>query len=93
MFKIAKKINKNIRGGFTIVETLVALSIFSISITAMIVVSGQGISNTGTASNKIVADYLAQEGVEIIRNIRDDAIIAIRDKKTYTLSDRQLTLS
>ena len=31
--------------------------------------------------------------MEIIRNIRDDAIIAIRDKKTYTLSDRQLAWS
>lgn len=67
--------------GFTIVETLVALSIFSLSVTALIVVAGQGISNTGSAGSKITADYLAQEGVEIIRNMRDTALISIINKK------------
>lgn len=65
------------RQGFTLVETLVSLFIFSLSITAIIVVTGQGVSDTTIAKNKITAVALAQEGIEVIRNIRD----------TYSLSE------
>lgn len=63
--------------GFTLVETLVSLFIFSLSITAIIVITGQGVSDTTIAKNKITAVALAQEGIEVIRNIRD----------TYSLSE------
>jgi len=64
-------------GGFTLVETLVSLFIFSLSVTAIIVVSGKGVADTTIAKNKIIAVALAQEGIEIMRNIRD----------TYALSE------
>lgn len=65
-----KKVNK-LNGGFTLVETLVALSIFTVSILSLMVILGQGISNTNYAKTKIIASYLAEEGVEYIRNVRD----------------------
>ncbi|MFA6274120.1 MAG: type II secretion system protein [Candidatus Paceibacterota bacterium] len=72
MFKYFKKQNKkNISRGFTLVETLVAIGIFSTSILVMMVVLGAGISDTNYAKRKIIATYLAQEGIEYIRNIRD----------------------
>lgn len=61
--------------GFTLVETLVAISIFSTSILALIVVLGQGIANTNYAKTKIMATYLAQEGIEYIRNMRDTGVL------------------
>ncbi len=69
-----KKINK-LNTGFTLVETLVAISIFSISILGMMSVLGSGIANTNYAKRKIVATYLAQEGIEYIRNMRDTAVL------------------
>ena len=86
-----KKININKKGftrtpkfgvtpkgsGFTLVETLVAVSIFSVSILGLMSILTNGISNTDYAKRKIIATYLAQEGVEYIRNMRD----------TYTLYD------
>src|SRR3989338_2030631 len=57
--------------GFTLVEMLVAISIFTMSILALLVVLTQGISNTNYAKTKIIASYLAQEGIEYIRNMRD----------------------
>ncbi|HEY4714947.1 MAG TPA: prepilin-type N-terminal cleavage/methylation domain-containing protein [Candidatus Paceibacterota bacterium] len=57
--------------GFTLIETLVALAIFSTSIVALISVTGSGVANTNYAKNKFIASYLAQEGVELVRNIRD----------------------
>ncbi len=61
--------------GFTLVETLVAVSIFSVSIVTMLVVLGQGLSDTTYAKKKITAGYLAQEGIEYIRNMRDTYVL------------------
>lgn len=61
--------------GFTLVETLVAVSIFTLSVLAMISVLGEGISDTGYARKKITAIYLAQEGIETIRNMRDTYVL------------------
>lgn len=72
-----KILNTKYKQGFTLVETLVSLFIFSLSITAIIVVTGQGVSDTTIAKNKITAVALAQEGIEVVRNIRD----------TYSLSE------
>src|SRR3989344_2187774 len=62
---------KNSNKGFTLVETLVAISIFTVSILALLSILTQGISNVNYAKKKIIASYLAQEGIEYIRNMRD----------------------
>jgi prepilin-type N-terminal cleavage/methylation domain-containing protein len=61
--------------GFTLVETLVAVSIFSISILGLLAVLTQGISDTGYAKKKMMAGYLAQEGIEYVRNMRDTSVL------------------
>ncbi|MFA5936775.1 MAG: prepilin-type N-terminal cleavage/methylation domain-containing protein [Candidatus Paceibacterota bacterium] len=66
---------KKISGGFTLVETLVAVSIFSVSVIALMSFLATNISNTGYAKNKIIAAYLAQEGIEYIRNMRDTYVL------------------
>src|SRR3989344_968315 len=66
-----KKIFKQKNRGFTLIETLVAISIFTVSILALLSILTQGISDTNYAKNKIIASYLAQEGIEYIRNMRD----------------------
>ncbi len=58
-------------GGFTLVETLVAISIFTMSILASMVILAGGISNTTSAKQKIIGAYLGQEGIEYIHNLRD----------------------
>jgi prepilin-type N-terminal cleavage/methylation domain-containing protein len=59
--------------GFTIVETLVALSIFSVAVIALISVTISGSSGATYVKNKLTASYLAQEGIEMVRNLRDTA--------------------
>lgn len=61
--------------GFTLVETLVAISIFTGSVLGLLVLTGGNVSNTNYARDRIVATFLAQEGLEYMRNLRD----------TYTL--------
>jgi prepilin-type N-terminal cleavage/methylation domain-containing protein len=62
------------RRGFTLVETLVAISIFSVSFLGIMSVLASSISNTTYIKQKIIASYLAQEGIEYIRNMRDTFI-------------------
>ncbi|PIZ86896.1 hypothetical protein COX93_02875, partial [Candidatus Nomurabacteria bacterium CG_4_10_14_0_2_um_filter_30_12] len=52
--------------GFTLVETLVAISIFTVSVISLMSVLSSGITGTKFANNKIIAGYLAQEGIEYV---------------------------
>ena len=62
--------------GFTLVETLVAISIFTMSLVAVMSLLGQGVADTNFAKNKVTAEYLAQEGIEYTRYMRDTYVIS-----------------
>jgi prepilin-type N-terminal cleavage/methylation domain-containing protein len=73
MINLFKKNNK--KNGFTLVEVLVAIFIFSLAIMAVMAALASGISNINYTKDKTTALYLAQEGVEYVRNMRDDYIL------------------
>jgi len=58
-------------------ETIVSLSIFSIGILGVFNVVGSVISAMNNTSNRLTASYLAQEGMETVRNIRDSNFLKI----------------
>ena len=62
---------KNNRG-FTLVETLVAISILSISILATFTVIQSSLQSSILTKDEIKAFYLIQEGMEFIKNVRDE---------------------
>ncbi|MES3005215.1 MAG: type II secretion system protein [Patescibacteria group bacterium] len=71
MNKFFSKNNK----GFTVVETLVAIAILSLSITATFTAVQNGIRFSTTAKDQITAFYLAQQAVESIKNKRDNNVL------------------
>jgi type II secretory pathway pseudopilin PulG len=71
MNKFFKQKNK----AFTLVETLIAISIFSVSLVAVMSVLGSGLFDTNSAEQKIIGTYLAQEGIEYVRNMRDASVL------------------
>lgn len=77
-----KKINI-LNKGFTLVETLVAISIFTLSMVAVLSVLVTSISNTSYAKRKMVASYLAQEGIEYVRNMRDNYVLYPESGKSW----------
>lgn len=62
----------NRRNGFTIVETLVAIAILVVAIIGAMSAVQSGISSYVYSKDQITVFYLAQEGFEQIRNVRDE---------------------
>lgn len=62
--------------GFTLIEALVAISVMLLSIAGPMQIASDGIKNSMYARDQIVAFYIAQEGVEIVRSIRDQNALA-----------------
>lgn len=65
-------IQKTRQGGFTIVETLVAVMILAFAIIGPFALAAQSLRASYDARNELVATYLALEGIEIVHNIRDN---------------------
>lgn len=61
--------------GFTLVETLVAISILLLVIVGPMTVAQKGIQNAYFAREQLTAVFLAQEATESVRELRDNAAL------------------
>ncbi len=57
--------------GFTLIETLVAISVFLFAITGPMVLINDSVTVSRRAKAQSTALYLAQEGVDMVRAVRD----------------------
>jgi len=57
--------------GFTLVEALVSLLIFSIALPAIFFLLTNNLKNASLVEHNFIASGLVQEGMEVVRNIRD----------------------
>jgi len=60
------------RQGFSLIETLFAVFLVTIGLLASVRLVSQGLFTSLDSRNQLVAGELAQEGVELVRNIRDN---------------------
>jgi len=74
--KNKKKSNKDYKHGFTLVETLIAVTILITSLVGPLVVAQKGLISANFARDQVAASYLAGEAVEYIRNKRDENALA-----------------
>lgn len=58
--------------GFTLLETIVALAILSAAIVGPMSLVSSGITSLRTSKNRVIASYLAQEGVEVVRLVKEN---------------------
>jgi prepilin-type N-terminal cleavage/methylation domain-containing protein len=77
--------------GFTLVETLVALSIMLLVILGPITIAQKGIQNARLATEEIVAVFLAQEAIEGLRVLRDNQGIAVYDDPDGEVASEWIT--
>jgi type II secretory pathway pseudopilin PulG len=59
------------KNGFTIIELIISIFVLSIAIVGVFSALSVMIILTSDTSDRLAATYLAQEGIEIVRNIRD----------------------
>jgi len=64
-------ISQSCRAGFTLIEALVAIFIFSLALVSLITITSRGVTGVAQARNQNIAQFLAQEGIEMTRNMRD----------------------
>jgi prepilin-type N-terminal cleavage/methylation domain-containing protein len=68
------------KSGFTVIEVLIAIFVIAIGAAGVFALMGRTIADSSANNNKLVASYLSQEGVEIVRNIRDTNYLRIRQE-------------
>ena len=76
------------KGGFTIIETLVAVTVLMIAVSGPLVVASKGLTTALYARDQVIASYLAQETMEMIKNIRDNNLGAVNNPKAWLTSIR-----
>ncbi len=67
------------RRGFTLVETMVAISLLTVAIVAPMLLTIQSLSSAYYSRDQITAFYLAQEAIEEVHQIRDGQILQIAE--------------
>lgn len=68
-------LNFDFWGGFTLLETVVALSIIIAAVVGPVSLVTRGLVNFFSAKNKLITVNLAQEGIELVRLIRENNIM------------------
>ena len=63
------------QSGFTLIEMLIAVLIFSLSLVALMTIASRSIQSNRAAQDEITAQFLAAEGIEAVRHIRDTNFI------------------
>jgi prepilin-type N-terminal cleavage/methylation domain-containing protein len=61
--------------GFSLIETLVAVTILLIVIVGPLSISTMSARSSSYSSEQVVAFFLAQEGIELVQKARDDLLI------------------
>jgi len=84
-------IQQSNNSGFTLIECLVAIFLITLGVGGAMAVVNQTTAFTQVASSRLVAAYLAQEGIEIVKNIRDTNFLKIHKGVTGINWDTGLT--
>ncbi|MDD3614106.1 MAG: prepilin-type N-terminal cleavage/methylation domain-containing protein [Candidatus Pacebacteria bacterium] len=61
--------------GFSLVEVMVSIGVILVGFTGALTLINRSIAFHDLAYSRLTASYLAQEGIEIVRNLRDKNII------------------
>lgn len=68
-----------ISAGFTLIELMITLAVFTIGISAALGLALSNYNNSRDNLDKIIAANLAREGIELIRNVRDSNWLRVED--------------
>ena len=67
--------SRQLTAGFTLIETLVAVTLLAVAVVAPMTLTAKSLSTAYYARDQITASYLAQEAVEAVRAVRDGNVL------------------
>lgn len=67
---------KSVQRGFTLIETFVAITILVTAVAGPLTLAQKGLQSAILARDQLIASFLAQEGLEFIRERRDNNSLA-----------------
>ena len=70
--------------GFTLIETMIAVTILTLAVAGPLTTASRAIVAGDLSHDQLTASYLAQEGVEYVRAMRDDEYLALYPPGTAT---------
>jgi prepilin-type N-terminal cleavage/methylation domain-containing protein len=70
--------------GFTLIETLVSIAIIMLATAGPLFSASQALVSAEISRDQLTASYLAQEGIEYVRLVRDNAYLALYPPNTNT---------
>ena len=76
---LTKPTFRSMKKGFSLVEVLFTLMILSVGTSTAAVLMTNNIKNSINAKNQVIASELAQEGVELVKNLKDNNPIFTTD--------------
>lgn len=74
LIKMKKDFAQN-KKGFTIMETLIAISLLLLAITGPMVFAQNALRAAFNSRDQVTAFYLAQDAIELVKNVRDNNIL------------------
>lgn len=77
MSDVNERREKSPQAGFTMVETLVAISVLALAVAGPLMAASRALVVTEIARDQLTATYLAQEAIEYVRAMRDNEYLAI----------------
>ena len=73
--------------GFTLVETMIAVTIVTLSVAGPLYGASRAFVAAEISRDHLIASYLASEGIEYVREMRDDEYLAAREASGPNVSD------
>jgi len=73
---------------FTLVEVLIAISILVVGILSGFILIAKVLYNTAVIQDRLTASFLAQEGIELVRQVRDSNFLKIMNGESVEWKDR-----
>lgn len=77
--------------GFTLIESLIAISILTFAVAGPLFTADRAIVAAQTSRDQVIAMYLAQEGIEHMRMLRDNEYISAYHAGDTNISDTAWT--